>query len=267
MRCQGRGEVLAQLRRQRDALRRAPDREAQACEDPRAVLVRRGAVAEDRRAGDLLDAVVALVRDVDRRQHQVGLLLGDAARLDVGRQRDDLAAVAERLERRRSVLGQRHDLRRLRRGASRSRPIGVLHLHRVRSARWPPARSASHTRGAPRRPAGGAGLAAARRVLYEALSPSHPQGPVDAPTPDRLFTAAEANAALPQVRPAVAALRRAIAEFAASAPAVEAFAARAAATGGTQPSPSERAARDRFRAGRGGGRDRAGAACTRSASW
>lgn len=67
------------------------------------------------------------------------------------------------------------------------------------------------------------------------------------PTPDRLFTAAEANAALPQVRPAVADLRRAIAAIRASAPAVEAFAARAAATGGTQPSADERVARDRFR--------------------
>jgi hypothetical protein len=70
---------------------------------------------------------------------------------------------------------------------------------------------------------------------------------VNAPPPDRLFTAAEANAALPQVRPAVADLRRAIAEVRASAPAVEAFAARAAATGGTQPSGDERAARNRFR--------------------
>ncbi len=70
---------------------------------------------------------------------------------------------------------------------------------------------------------------------------------MNAPPPDRLFTAAEANAALPQVRPAVTDLRRAIAEVRASAPAVEAFAARAAATGGTQPSGDERAARDRFR--------------------
>ena len=70
---------------------------------------------------------------------------------------------------------------------------------------------------------------------------------MNAPPPDRLFTAAEANAALPQVRPAVADLRRAIAEVRASAPAVEAFAARAAATGGTQPSGDERVARDRFR--------------------
>jgi hypothetical protein len=70
---------------------------------------------------------------------------------------------------------------------------------------------------------------------------------VDAPTPDRLFTAAEANAALPQVRPAVADLRRAIAAVRASAPVVEAFAARAAASGGTQPSAEERAARERFR--------------------
>ena len=57
---QRRGEVLAQLRRELDALRPAPHREAEPCEDAAARRrTDRGAVAEDRRAGDLLDALVA----------------------------------------------------------------------------------------------------------------------------------------------------------------------------------------------------------------
>ena len=204
--------------------------------------------------------VVALVRDVERRQHEVGLLLGDAARLDVRRQRDDLAAVAERLERRRGVLGQRHDLRRLRRqrheGARR-----VLHLHRV------PVGPLGHRLGAPaaRRehrdgqqeeqgwPRHGAYyMKRFPRLTHRAQSTRRPQTACSRP-PRRTRPCRRSAPRSPT-------LRRAIAEVRASAPAVEAFAARAAATGGTQPSADERVARDRFRAGRGGRRHRARAA-------
>ena len=67
------------------------------------------------------------------------------------------------------------------------------------------------------------------------------------PTPDRLFTAAEANAALPQVRPAVADLRRASRRCARlrrrSRPSRRAPPRRV----GRSPAPTERLARDRFR--------------------
>ena len=72
---------------------------------------------------------------------------------------------------------------------------------------------------------------------------------MSAPTPHRLFTPAEANAALPRVRPVVTALRRAVAEVREAAPEVQGFAARAAETGGTQPTAAERLARSRYRAG------------------
>jgi hypothetical protein len=70
---------------------------------------------------------------------------------------------------------------------------------------------------------------------------------MSAPTPHRLFTPPEANDALEQVRPVVAALRGAVAEVRIAAPVVQAFGARATATGGTQPTPAERVARNRFR--------------------
>lgn len=69
------------------------------------------------------------------------------------------------------------------------------------------------------------------------------------PTPHRLYTPAEANEALPRVRPIVAALRRAVAEVREADPAVQAFVARASASGGTQPTPAERVARRRYRDG------------------
>jgi hypothetical protein len=72
---------------------------------------------------------------------------------------------------------------------------------------------------------------------------------MSAPTPHRLFTPAEANEALPRVRPIVAALRRAVADVRESDPAIRGFMARAAATGGTQPTAAERLARSRYRAG------------------
>jgi hypothetical protein len=72
---------------------------------------------------------------------------------------------------------------------------------------------------------------------------------MSAPTPRRLYTPAEANEALPLVRPVVAALRRAVADVRAAAPAVEAFGARTASSGGTQPTAEERLARGRYRAG------------------
>jgi hypothetical protein len=65
--------------------------------------------------------------------------------------------------------------------------------------------------------------------------------------PHRLFTPQEANEALPAVRTAVTALRGSVAEVRVAAPVVEAFAERATATGGTQPTPAERQARGRFR--------------------
>jgi hypothetical protein len=71
---------------------------------------------------------------------------------------------------------------------------------------------------------------------------------MSAPTPRLLFTIAEANEALARVRPVVAALRRAVAEVRVAAPAVHGFAARAAESGGTQPSAVERLARSRYRA-------------------
>jgi hypothetical protein len=49
------------------------------------------------------------------------------------------------------------------------------------------------------------------------------------------------------VRPVVTALRRAVAEVRVAAPTVQGFAARAAETGGTQPSAAERMARSRYR--------------------
>ncbi len=59
----------------------------------------------------------------------------------------------------------------------------------------------------------------------------------------RLFTRAEANALLPTLEPLVRQLRAAAATVRSAADAVSAFSARASATGGAQPAPSEERAR------------------------